>query len=528
MSLTRSLAQWASSLEFEQIPERVVERAKLQMLSVFGALYAGFGHDASQRVYRLAASRGGKGAVLIPNGEEVTPETAIWAHAAFGVIHDFDDYLFAGHTGHSSVLASLAFAAREGRSGRDLLTTQTVVNELGGRLGASMLFSSQNGQMWSYIHNLGAAVAGARLSGLDAEGINRALGIAFAQPPFALAPGFFGGESKILIAAEPAAAGARAAELAKEGMTAADDALGDPQGFLRRFAGHPLDWMFTGLGEAWVSDSLTYKVVPGCAYIDGAVDCLEEVKAAFEEKNGRALLPGDVREIKVWGSVLTVGMEMLCSLYRTPEQLTTVACNFSVPLSLAAMLIAGELVPEATSSWFLDRRRDEIVELSNRITLEHDPALTRRLAGLEQAGIDLGAAISGVDPKALGRLGEAMIAFSGARERLGEPKERVIPTLEGKSFEEFEMRIPARLVLTTASGEEFSAEVDVPRGAAGRQWDETKTLVTEKFLRNAAVTIGEDRARKAAELIEKVDGEETIEGLLTALLREPGSRRSLR
>lgn len=519
MSLSAALAEWAAGLRFTDIPVRVVDRSRLQVLSVLGAVFAGYGHDASQRVYRVAKSRGGSGATMLPNGEATSPENAIYAHAAFGVVHDFDDYLFAGHTGHSSVLASLAFGETAGSSGKDFLVAQTIANELGGRLGASMFFSNQNGQMWSYIHNLGSAVAGARLMGLDAEGINRAVGIAFAQPPFALSPGFMGGESKILIAAEPAAQGARAAELAREGMTAPHDALGDPQGFLAKFARHPLDWMFTGLGDAWLSDTLTYKVVPGCAYIDGAADCLEEVRAAFADKNGRALAPGDVASIKVWGSVLTVGMEMMCALYRSREAVTTVGCNFSVPLSMAVSIIAGELVPEALSGWMLESRRDEILALADRITLEHDPALTSRLGGLEQAGIDMGAAIAGVPPADLGRLGEAMLAFGRGDMTRGDESQRIIPTLEGKSFEGFEMRIPARMELTAKTGETYSAEVDIPTGAAGRPFEETKALVEKKFLRNAGYHLGEERAQEALEAIQKIEETGRISDLVPLLVK---------
>lgn len=524
LTITEEIASWSASLTFDEIPERVASRAKLQVASVLAALFAGYGHDAGQRVYRVASVNGGDGATLLPNGERTTPANAIWAHASFSVVHDFDDYLFAGHTGHSAVLGSLAFSERERASGRDLITAQTIVNELGGRLGASMLFGPQNGQMWSYIHSLGAAACGARLMGLDADGIRRAIGIAFLQPPYALSPGFFGGESKVLIASEPAAAGARAAELAREGMTAPRDPLGDGQGFLHRFAGHPLDWMFTGLGEAWVSDSLTYKIVPGCAYIDGAVDCLDEVRAAFAAKHGRPLSPEDVERVRVWGSALTVGMELLCSMYCSKEDPTTVGVNFSVPMSLALMLISGELVPEALSPWFLSAKREQLLALSSRISLEHDPALTRRLGSLEGIGIDMSAAIATFDPKDLGRLGEAMIAFSGGAARPG-VGERIVPDLGGRSFEGFEMRIPGRLALETKSGEEFTAEVDVPRGAAGRPFDETSKAVRRKFLRNAGYFLGEDEATEAWNVIERLEDLGSVESLVRALTRREGQSR---
>ncbi|MGH9199039.1 MAG: hypothetical protein ACRD1T_25340, partial [Acidimicrobiia bacterium] len=294
------------------------------------------------------------------------------------------------------------------------------------------------------------------------------------------------------------------------------------QGFLKRFAGHPLDWMFTGFGSAWVSDSMTYKVVPGCAYVDGAVDCLYEVKEGFREKQGRELEPSDVKNIRVWGSVLTIGMEALCSLYCSREEPTTIGVNFSVPMSLAVTILAGELVPEAISGWFLSSKKREISELASRITLEHDPELDRTLGGLGQIGVDMSAAIAGVDPSSLGRLVRQGRGRSGPR---GTSSDRVIPDLSKVSFEGFKMQIPARLILETAAGDEFSAEVAIPRGAAGRPIDDTEASVRAKFMRNAGLILGEEQAASAWDVIMGLEAMPSVEELVRAFVRQDSKRR---
>ena len=68
--------------------------------------------------------------------------------------------------------------------------------------------------------------------GLDAERTAHALAIALYQPPYGLWPGFMGPQTKLLTAAEPAAAGARAALLAAEGVTGALDVIEHPRGLL--------------------------------------------------------------------------------------------------------------------------------------------------------------------------------------------------------------------------------------------------------------------------------------------------------
>src|SRR5437588_699622 len=117
------------------------------------------------------------------------------------------------------VVASLAVGEALGRSGREVLTALVAANELGGRLGGACLIGPQNGQLWTYIHQLGGAAATSRLLGLDARTTGHALGIALSQPAFGLWPGFMGPDSKLITAAEPLRSGIRAAYLANAGVT---------------------------------------------------------------------------------------------------------------------------------------------------------------------------------------------------------------------------------------------------------------------------------------------------------------------
>src|SRR5208283_5389667 len=109
-----------------------------------------------------------------------------------------------------------------------------------------------NGQMWSFIHLVGAAAASARLLRLDAERTTHALAIALAQPNFALQPGFLRPTSKLLAASTPTATGIRAAFFAQAGLSGAPEILEDERGFWRRFAFVPLPEMLSDLGDFWV------------------------------------------------------------------------------------------------------------------------------------------------------------------------------------------------------------------------------------------------------------------------------------
>ena len=425
---------------------------------MLGAVYAGASGDVGPKVRRAVARWGSsEDASLIPTGERVPLHAACYANAAASIAYDYDDYLFAGHTGHSAVLGSLAFGEMAGASGADVLAAQVCANEIGGRLGAALLLGPHNGQMWTYIHAIeGACVAG-RFLGLDADGICNAIGIALSQPPYPLAPAFFGPDSKTLLASGPLVEGIRAAELAAEGLTGAADILGDPNGMLAKIGTRPLPFVFGGLGSAWVTSSLAYKLYPGCAYVDTPVDAFGEIREAFAAKTGRVLTSADVDRIAVEATLFTAGMEALATPYRSRELVTPIDVNFSVGLSFGVMLAAGEISGETLSHASLAKHRDEILSVADRVTVDQAAELSMDVGGLSDLGID---------PVVMLQGGEGL-------------------TLEGADFSKFEMRFPARVSLITSGGEEFTAEVRIPAGAPGRPFDETTAGVAEKFLRNA-------------------------------------------
>ena len=434
------------------------ERAALQTASVLAAVFAGSGSALGDKV-RRAAARWGKAhdASLIPTGERVPLHTACYVNAAASVAFDFDDYLFAGHTGHSAVLGALAFGEAAGAKGADVLTAQIVGNEVGGRLGAAMLLGPHNGQMWTYIHAIeGACVAG-RFLGLDATQLTHAIGIALAQPPYPLSPAFFGPDSKALLASGPLVEGIRAAELAAEGVTGAEDIIGDTNGMLRTIGTRPLPFVFTGFGRAWVTSSLAYKLYPGCAYVDTPVDAFNEIRDAFANKTGRPLEATDVERVRVEASLFTAGMEALATPYRQRERITPVDVNFSVGLSYGVLLASGEISGESLSAPSLAANRELIWSVADRVSVEQSAELSMDVGGLSDLGID---------PAQLFAGGEGL-------------------TLEDADFSAFQMRFPSRVTLTTTAGEEFTAEVRIPAGAPGRPLAESREGVSRKFLSTA-------------------------------------------
>ncbi len=445
---------------------------------------------------------------IVATGARVDLHASLLANAAASMAFDYDDYLFLGHTGHSAVWTPLLLGAQIDAAPEDVLAAIVAANEVAGRLGAACFYGPQNGQLWSFIHLAGAAVAASRVMRLDAGRTAHALAIALSQPNYALYPGLMGCEAKLLTAATPAVAGLQAAQLAAEGLTGRLDVLDDPRGFLAHFSFHPQPHMLTGWGEAWVSETIAIKPYPGCAYIDAAIDAVREL---LRTASG-SVKPDQVTEVDVDATLLTLGMDRLG--WRGGP-FGPVDVNFSIPLSVSIALLEGDLTARSAGDEGLSRRRSEIEALAARVRLRHDPALTQGLLDhvAERIGIErmLGTAgwrdLLRVRRGMKRSLGDTTV---GLREvfpflksiplgHLLSPPSQA-PSLSGVDFSQVTMPIGARVTLHTADGRAYQGFRHVPRGA-GADFHE---VALEKWRREAA-SLGPARVAEVERLVDDLE-----------------------
>ena len=527
LTIIEDIARGAAGLSIEEIPPRVVEIARSQVLSVLGAIHAGAGCAGGQSVVKTVEGMGvtgpcgtypgGKGSLLFP---------AILQNASLSMALDYDDYLFLGHTGHSAVCVPLAVGETLGAATETLITAQIAANEIEGRLGGTVVLGPHNGQMWAHIHLLGAAAAASRVLGLDEEKTANAMGIALAEPVFSLFPGFMGPQSKLLIASVPSITGTTAAFLAANGMTGARNILEDPQGFWAHFSFMPLPFMMTGLGRAWVTDTIAFKPYPGCAYIDTAMDALFDIMERFEKQLGRPIDPAEVADVKVEASLLTIAMNGMSAGYMDPSKLSPTNINFSLPVSIALGIIAGKLTGAELTDPFLDENRREIVALAGRVELAHSASLSVRFIKAIDEVTDLEAMLAELDAvslfKARHKLREHLkrVATMGPREMVGawqslnQPEKMLLKSLvslrgffgKGPGYdlgqsrlEDLRMPFGARVHVTLRDGTMLEAEKHIPRGGPGDP--DRLQVAAEKFVREASPVLGEERAKKAVEVV---------------------------
>lgn len=466
---TARVAEWVAQAQYEDVPRRVVEECKNQILSVIASVHAGHFTEAGRTVSRTVKEwASGKEATMMPSGERTSVYHAIFANTALSMALDYDDYLFAGHTGHSAVLTTLAVAEKHGISGKKFLLAQTLANEVAGRVGASVLLGPLNGQLWTFVHPVAGAVITGKVMGLDKGQLQSALGIALAQPNHGLHAGFFASDAKLLMAATTAPFGVQAAELAANGLRGCPDILESPQGFVQAFSPTPLMGAFEGFGKVWLSDTLCYKIYPGCAYLDTIVDC---ILALVRQHNIDAR---KVKAISIAANPLTLGMDALSAPHVKGPASSPITLNFSVAYNAAVALMDKELTPRQFTR---DRLKDPAVwELAGKVQVTQDDVMTQRMRD------------------------RSLLRITPSPEG-----DRYTLDLANADLNSFRMSFGARVRIEMEDGRSFELEQEVPLGGAGRSFDERRKAVEDKFRRETRYTLRKEKMEKAIDLIHHLE-----------------------
>lgn len=474
MTTVEDIAAWAHGLKRPDVPEEVLELARAQTRSVLGSLGASAGDGAASRIVRGLETTAPEGpAPLLGTDRRVDVAHSLYAANVLSMALDFDDYLLFGHTGHSSVLVPLALGYETHMGAEDRLVAQIAANEVEARLGGACLVGPLNGQMWSFIHSAGAALAAGLALDLDSDRLAHALAISLYQAPRPVVPGFMAPDSKLLTAAEPVAMGVRAARLAAGGATGPLDVLDRGAGFFSAFSYAPIRGLLGRLGEGWATRTLCVKPYPGCAYVDTTVDALlslGEIDA------------GSVRRVQVHAGILTCGMDALSETYSKGRP-TPVSTNFSIPLNVAAVLLAGRLAPDEINEDWLGANEDELREVARKVELQHDWEMTRSAVpsfssilppGLVRKEVGIGRLLNGLrrarsdHPRVPIGLRDAAPMLSELRSAPGHSTKQAT-FWDDDALREFEMTFPARVRVILEGGRVLEARADVPRGGAGHE-----------------------------------------------------------
>jgi 2-methylcitrate dehydratase PrpD len=304
--VTAAIADFAQSVPTADIPDQVIERAKIHVLDSLGLALAGSVSDAARMVREDIAAQGfgAHGSAIIGTSLSAPPRFAAFANATAIHADNFDDttpQVRADRTGgiHASgavLPVVLAEGQAIGATGMEMLRAYLAGIEVASRLNHTIAARHYGDGFHTTgtMNVFGAAIAAAVLKGLDrAETVN-AIGIAASH-----ASGIrrnFGTMAEILHPAQAAQAGITAVDLAARGLTAAADALHGPVGYFAAAAGGYDPSEIVGrLGNPWVfaDPGVWIKPHPNGALTHPGAGCLLALL------NEHDIAPGKIARISV-------------------------------------------------------------------------------------------------------------------------------------------------------------------------------------------------------------------------------------
>ena len=368
------LAQFVAATRWEDIPEPVRHHAKLTLLDTFGVILAGSQRpEIAQLRERLAAS-GGTGATVYARGWPLAdPRTAALLNGTAGRAIELCEglRLVSGQAALQVLPGVLAAGEAAGSSGRDILAAFVLGYEVAGRLASGFTprpLAHQNGQ----VSLLAAAAAGAKLTGLDAAGISRAMRIATV---LVLTPSYtnaVAGATALNIAGGMSGhAAALAPELARAGFEAQPDAIEESLANLTGDGFHP-EHVADDLGASWHIARNYFRLYACCNPIHPALDCLA---AALAELRPRA---DEVDRIDV-------ATYRFASVMRNPDPPNYFASKYSLPHAAAAMVVRGGAgFAELDDSALAD---PQVAALRHRVHIVEDPAMSALAPKLRPARV---------------------------------------------------------------------------------------------------------------------------------------------
>lgn len=378
MSRTKRLAQLCTSIRFDDLPEPVVERAKVILLDVLGCALGALPLPLAQAQINLALSSFGgssEEATLIGSGRQTSVGAAAFGNASVATALDQSDgyvsdsaYLWGGTL---TVPAALALGEARQVEGDRLLTAIVAGYEAGARLSDSFVFErSEDAVLGENVAGaIAAAISAGKVLDFDTVHMLSAIGMASLFTPAATLRGYIGPGTQPVRDIKQALGwrclgGVVAAQAAASGlqMTQPVNALDGDSGFWTMFQSTGVDEsrLFGGFGDQFRILNTHTKRYPGGGMTHGAI---ELVRSLLSETD-----VGAIERIDIFlDAFLGAGVGS-----QTPEGI--VDAQFSVPYQVAAALSG---LPSGVD-WYLDSTFDEhsIRELTGRVFVTPDEECT--------------------------------------------------------------------------------------------------------------------------------------------------------
>lgn len=359
------MVSWVVGLTWADVPAPVQERALDAVRDTVSTMVGGTSTSAAGIAFGFAAEGIGA-APLSGRGRSTTASLAAFGNGVAASALDYDDgHYLAGAIHPGSVVVPAILACADAETTLEEAGLALVVGYEVGLRAASQLWGRHEDDLYHATGCAGAiaaAVASAKLRGLDADELTRAVKIAWVHAPMST----FGTPMVKESIGWGSMAGVAATDLAKAGFMATpagytvppNDVL-VPSPFHRRGAAE--DPMVTSFGRDWLVLGTYFKSFAACRYTHAAAAGLSSLIAEH------GVDPADIRSIRVGTHQAATFLDEI-----SPQTIDT--AQYSFPIVLASVAVWGDAGPAEISdeSRLNDPDRQRLAKL---VRLEHDADL---------------------------------------------------------------------------------------------------------------------------------------------------------
>lgn len=363
------LIEFLADISYGNLPASVISDTKRLILDAIGVALGGSETATAKIIVDHVRELGGNPeSTLMRFGGKTCSPNASLANAVMGNVLDLDDTHRDSitHVGAVVIPAALAVAEREEASGKDLISSIVAGYECTCRVSTAVFPSGwlRGFHPMSLSGTLGAAMAAAKILGLNSDQMMTALSFAATQACGLMASLWQGGDTRRLNPGRAAYNGVAAALLAQKGFTGSPAILEGERGFCKAFTDeHHIEKITEELGRRYEISRTSIKPHACCRHYHSALDATLQIR----QEAGI-----DVDEIE---SINVVAYENAVTRPHNPVPLSVFDAQRSMPYCLALAILYGGVRPEHFSE---ERIRDpKILALAKKVSISSDAELTK-------------------------------------------------------------------------------------------------------------------------------------------------------
>lgn len=400
MNATQRLARFAVGLNYRQIPEEAIERAKACILDTLAVSLYGSTKPWSRTVSGFIRDTGLRGrSTIFGEGLSAQPAQATLANGVMAHAFELDNVRQPGagvHPGATAFLPAFAMAEDKKADGKSLLTAFVAACEVVSRIGVAAGNSLERRGFHApgLTGTFGGAIAAGRLLKLNDKKMVNALGIAgsYSGGLIEFSRCQDGAMVKRLHLGKAAEGGVTAALLASRGFAGPESVLEGKFGFCQTYSDSPeISYLTHRLGRDFETMNIGIKRCACHINAHAPIEALQELRAET------GFVPEEVREIVV------SGIEKLVTHHAIYKPKDLMMAQYSIPFCVALSLYFDPTDPESFNEAKLKDKK--ILAMMRKVKLKVDHEI-------EDKGWDRAARVSIVLSNKK-RLSKLVIHFKG-------------------------------------------------------------------------------------------------------------------